>query len=257
MTALLSLSQIKKNYGAVEALQGVDLELNKGEILALVGDNGAGKSTLIKILSGVIAPTSGAITLEGQAVSFSSPRSSTEHGITTVYQDLALCENLDVVGNLFLGHEELASKIKFPRILSSFKMQRMAIDLLASLSINLPSIRSRVEQLSGGQRQAVAIARALALNPQIILLDEPTAALGAAQRRELLGLMSTLKKRGLGVIFITHNLNEVLQVSDRVVVLRQGKNISSAPTSEITEASLVAVITGINNELSTKQAGKN
>ena len=257
MTALLSLSQIKKNYGAVEALQGVDLELNKGEILALVGDNGAGKSTLIKILSGVIAPTSGAITLEGHTVSFSSPRSSTEHGITTVYQDLALCENLDVVGNLFLGHEELAKKIRFPRILSSFKMQRMAIDLLASLSINLPSIRSRVEQLSGGQRQAVAIARALSLNPQIILLDEPTAALGAAQRRDLLGLMSTLKKRDIGVIFITHNLNEVLQVSDRVVVLRQGKNISSAPTSEITEASLVAVITGISNELSTKKLVEN
>lgn len=257
MTALLSLSQITKNYGAVEALKGVDLELNKGEILALVGDNGAGKSTLIKILSGVIAPTSGTITLNGNSVKFSSPRSSTEHGLTTVYQDLALCENLDVVGNLFLGHEELAKKIKFPRILASFKMQRMAIDLLASLSIKLPSILSRVEQLSGGQRQAVAIARALSLNPQIIMLDEPTAALGAAQRRDLLQLMGTLKERGLGVIFITHNLNEVLQVSDRVVVLRQGKNISTAPTNEITEASLVAVITGIHDELSVKKVVSN
>ena len=256
ITPLLSLSQIKKNYGAIEALKGVDLELYAGEILALVGDNGAGKSTLIKILSGVITPSEGVITLEGKEVHLTSPKISNEYGLTTVYQDLALCENLDVVGNLFLGHEELVKKIKFPRILANFKMQRMALELLSSLSIKLPSIKSRVEQLSGGQRQAVAIARALARSPRIILLDEPTAALGAAQRRDLLELMSTLRDRGLGVIFITHNLNEVLQIADRVVVLRQGRNISASPIKNITESSLVAVITGISDELSVKEMPK-
>lgn len=248
MAALLSLKQIKKSYGPIEALKGVDLELNAGEILALVGDNGAGKSTLIKVLSGAITPDSGEIALDGAVVNFPNPRSSTRHGLATVYQDLALCENLDVVSNLFLGHEELF-KIKFPRILASLKMQRMAIDLLSSLSIKLPSIRSRVEQLSGGQRQAVAIARSLVRDPRIVLLDEPTAALGAAQRRDLIQLMRTLRDRGLGVIFITHNLNEVLEVSDRVLVLRQGSNISTAQIKDITEASLIAVITGISDDL--------
>lgn len=256
MTALLSLDQIKKSFGPVEALKGVSLEINPGEILGLVGDNGAGKSTLIKILSGAINPDSGTIALEGRNISFHNPRAATDHGIATVYQDLALCENLDVVANLFLGHEELFKGIKFPRLLASFRMQRRAVDLLSALSINLPSIRSRVEQLSGGQRQAVAIARSLALDPRIILLDEPTAALGAAQRRDLLQLMRRLKERGLGVIFITHNLNEVLEVADRVLVLRQGTAVSSAPIGEITEGSLIAVITGISDQLSTKGAVK-
>lgn len=252
MTALLSLNQIKKSYGPVDALKGVSLEIHAGEILGLVGDNGAGKSTLIKILSGAITPDSGTIALEGKIVAFHNPRAATDHGIATVYQDLALCENLDVVANLFLGHEELFEKVKFPRLLASFRMQRRAVDLLSSLSINLPSIRRRVEQLSGGQRQAVAIARSLALDPRIILLDEPTAALGAAQRRDLLQLMHRLKERGLAVIFITHNLNEVLDVADRVLVLRQGIAVSSAPIDEITESSLIAVITGIADNLSTK-----
>jgi D-xylose transport system ATP-binding protein len=227
MTYLLSLNKIVKNFGAVQALKGVSLDLNAGEILGLVGDNGAGKSTLIKTLSGVIFPDSGVITLGGEPVVF----------------------------NLFLGHEELFKNIKFPRILAGFRMQRAAIDLLHSLSINLPSVRRRVEQLSGGQRQAVAIARSLARDPKIILLDEPTAALGAAQRRDLIHLMRKLRERGLGVIFITHNLNEVMEVADRVVVLRQGLAISSAPIQEITESSLIAVITGISDELSIKKAG--
>jgi D-xylose transport system ATP-binding protein len=251
MVALLSLKQIKKSYGPIEALKGVDLDLYSGEILALVGDNGAGKSTLIKVLSGAITPDSGEIALEGKVVQFPDPKASTRHGLATVYQDLALCENLDVVSNLFLGHEELF-RFKFPHILASLKMQRMAIDLLSSLSIKLPSIKSRVEQLSGGQRQAVAIARSLARDPRIVLLDEPTAALGAAQRRDLLQLMRTLRDRGLGVIFITHNLNEVLEVADRVLVLRQGSNISAAPIKQITEASLIAVITGISDDLTAK-----
>lgn len=251
MVALLSLKQIKKSYGPIEALKGVDLDLYSGEILALVGDNGAGKSTLIKVLSGAITPDSGEIALEGKIVQFPDPKASTRHGLATVYQDLALCENLDVVSNLFLGHEELF-RFKFPHILASLKMQRMAIDLLSSLSIKLPSIKSRVEQLSGGQRQAVAIARSLARDPRIVLLDEPTAALGAAQRRDLLQLMRTLRDRGLGVIFITHNLNEVLEVADRVLVLRQGSNISAAPIKQITEASLIAVITGISDDLTAK-----
>jgi D-xylose transport system ATP-binding protein len=255
MTYLLSLNKIVKNFGAVQALKGVSLDLNAGEILGLVGDNGAGKSTLIKTLSGVIIPDSGVITLGGEPVVFNNPRAATDQGIATVYQDLALCENLDVVANLFLGHEELFKNIKFPRILAGFRMQRAAIDLLHSLSINLPSVRRRVEQLSGGQRQAVAIARSLARDPKIILLDEPTAALGAAQRRDLIHLMRKLRERGLGVICITHNLNEVMEVADRVVVLRQGLAISSAPIQEITESSLIAVITGISDELSIKKAG--
>lgn len=254
MPHLLSLNQITKKFGAVQALKGVSLDLDEGEILGLVGDNGAGKSTLIKILSGALVPDSGSIAINDEILAFNNPKSSADHGIATVYQDLALCENLDVVANLFLGQEELLQKIRYPKILANYKMQRAAIDLLHSLSINLPSVNRRVEQLSGGQRQAVAITRSLARDPRIILLDEPTAALGAAQRRELMQLMQALRTRGLGVIFITHNLNEVLEIADRVVVLRQGVAISKAPIAEITESSLIAVITGISDELSVKKS---
>ena len=234
---ILKLSNVSKHFGAVSALTDIELEVHAGEVVALVGDNGAGKSTLVKILAGVHQPTSGTIEFDGQTVTLDSPGKALEYGIATVFQDLALCENLDVVANLFLGHEIS------PLQLDEVAMEVKAWTLLQELAARIPSVREPVASLSGGQRQTVAIARSLLLNPKIIMLDEPTAALGVAQTAEVLNLIERVRERGLGVIIISHNMEDVRAVADRIVVLRLGRN-KGIFTPDASNQDLVAAITG-------------
>ncbi len=234
---ILKLSNVSKNFGAVSALTDIELEVKAGEVVALVGDNGAGKSTLIKILAGVHQPSSGRIEFCGREVSLDSPSSALELGIATVFQDLALCENLDVVANLFLGHE------MSPWSLDEVSMEVRAWTLLRELAARIPSVREPIASLSGGQRQTVAIARSLLLDPKIIMLDEPTAALGVAQTAEVLNLIERVRERGLGVIIISHNMEDVRAVADRVVVLRLGRN-NGVFSPDASNHELVAAITG-------------
>ena len=234
---LLSLRGISKNFGAVSALTDIDLDIHAGEVVALVGDNGAGKSTLVKVLAGVFQPSSGSISYRGKPVSMSSPAAALELGIATVFQDLALCENLDVVANIFLGQE------LNPFRLDEVSMEVRAWTLLNELAARIPSVRDVVASLSGGQRQTVAIARSLLLDPKIIMLDEPTAALGVAQTAEVLNLVERVRDKGLGVIMISHNMADVRAVADRIVVLRLGRN-NGVFTPAATNQELVGAITG-------------
>lgn len=234
---ILSLKGVSKNFGAVSALTEVSLDVRAGEVVALVGDNGAGKSTLVKILAGVHQPTSGAITFMGQPVTLDSSATALKLGIATVFQDLALCENLDVVANLFLGHE------LNPMCLDEVQMEVRTWTLLKELAARIPSVREPVASLSGGQRQTVAIARSLLLQPRIIMLDEPTAALGVAQTAEVLNLVERVRDRGLGVIIISHNMEDVRAVADRIVVLRLGRN-NGIFQPDASNHELVTAITG-------------
>ncbi len=247
---ILSLRNITKKFGAVSALTDIELDVHAGEVVALVGDNGAGKSTLVKILAGVHQPTSGTIEFDGREVSFSNPGMALDMGIATVFQDLALCENLDVVANLFLGHE------LSPYRLDEVQMEVRAWTLLNELAARIPSVREPIASLSGGQRQTVAIARSLLLSPKIIMLDEPTAALGVAQTAEVLNLIERVRDRGLGVIVISHNMEDVRAVADRIVVLRLGRN-NGIFTPETSNHELVAAITGATeNSVSRRQVRK-
>jgi D-xylose transport system ATP-binding protein len=242
---LLKLRGISKTFGAVRALDNVDLDVFPGEVVALVGDNGAGKSTLIKTISGAGPATGGTITFDGRNVTVRSPTDSKALGIAAVYQDLALCDNLDVVENLFLGREERGHNFPFSR-LREVEMEQQAIGLLGELQVKtLASVRTEVGMLSGGQRQSVAIARSLLGNPRIVILDEPTAALGVAQTAQVLALVSRLKERGLGVILISHNLSDVFEVADRIVVLRLGRNGGEYPATSDQRQAVVAAITGV------------
>lgn len=249
MTAALSLAGISKRYGAVQALDGVNFHIDPGEVVALVGDNGAGKSTLIKIMSGAAQPDAGAIEFEGRPVAIHQPHDATRLGIATVYQDLALCNNLDVAGNLFLGQEVLRRGLLRPfRIENKVEMSRRSRDLLRRLRVEIPDVRVQVEALSGGQRQAVAIARSLLGDPRVVLLDEPTAALGVTQTAQVLELITELKLRGHGVAVISHNLSDVLDVADRISVLRMGRNAGDFLAETATSAEIVAAITGLSDE---------
>jgi len=234
---VLSLRGISKRFGAISALTEIDLDVNAGEVVALVGDNGAGKSTLVKILAGVFSPSGGAINFNGAPVTFPDPSAALDIGIATVFQDLALCENLDVVANIFLGRE------LNPLKLDEVAMETRSWKLLNELSARLPSLREPVASLSGGQRQTVAIARALLLDPKVILLDEPTAALGVAQTAEVLDMIERVRAKGLGVVMISHNMEDVRAVADRIVVLRLGRN-NGVFASDATNAELVGAITG-------------
>ncbi|MER5171090.1 ATP-binding cassette domain-containing protein [Thioclava kandeliae] len=247
---ILKLRGVTKQFGAVTALQDIELDVHAGEVVALVGDNGAGKSTLIKVLAGVHQPTSGSIEWCGRPVTLDSPGTALELGIATVFQDLALCENLDVVANLFLGHE------KGPWALDEVEMEVRAWTLLQELAARIPSVREPIASLSGGQRQTVAIARSLLLDPKIIMLDEPTAALGVAQTAEVLNLIERVRDRGHGVILISHNMEDVRAVADRIVVLRLGEN-NGVFTAETSHQDLVAAITGASeNSVSRRMARK-
>ena len=234
---VLSLRGICKQFGAVSALTDINLDVHAGEVVALVGDNGAGKSTLVKVLAGVHAPTAGTMTFCGKEVALTGPSDALALGIATVFQDLALCENLDVVANIFLGKE-----LK-PMQLDEVSMEIRAWTLLNELSARIPSVREPVASLSGGQRQTVAIARSLLLDPKLIMLDEPTAALGVAQTAEVLDLIERVRARGLGVIVISHNMEDVRAVADRIVVLRLGRN-NGVFTPDATNTELVGAITG-------------
>jgi D-xylose transport system ATP-binding protein len=237
--ALLALSGFSKSFGPVEALKDVDFEVRRGEVVGLVGDNGAGKSTLIKAIAGVQPADRGEARFEGRPVALNSPHSATAIGIATVYQDLALCENLDVVANLFLG-QELANGV-----LDETSMEQKANELLDSLGVTtLRSVRTDVERLSGGQRQAVAISRSMLGEPHLVLLDEPTAALGIVQTKQILDLIKRLKDRDIGVVVISHNLADVFQVADRIVVLRLGRLAGEFDVAKSSREEIVAAITG-------------
>ena len=241
---LLALNGFSKSFGAVEALKEVDLELHAGEVVGLVGDNGAGKSTLIKAIAGAQPPDAGEARFEGQLVSLDSPQAATALGIATIYQDLALCDNLDVVANLFLG-QEVANTVPGVPVLDETAMEQKAIELLDSLGVTtLRSVRSEVASLSGGQRQAVAIARSLLGDPKVVLLDEPTAALGIVQTAQILKLIARLRERGLGVVVISHNLANVFEVADRIAVLRLGRMATTLDTREVSREEVVGAITG-------------
>jgi D-xylose transport system ATP-binding protein len=244
---VLSLRGISKNFGAVSALTSIDLDVHAGEVVALVGDNGAGKSTLVKILAGVHQASSGTITFAGKPVTLVDPSAALSLGIATVFQDLALCENLDVVANIFLG-KELS-----PFRLDEVSMEIKAWTLLNELSARIPSVREAVASLSGGQRQTVAIARSLLLNPKLILLDEPTAALGVAQTAEVLDLIERVRDRGLGVVMISHNMEDVCAVADRIVVLRLGRN-NGEFSPDASNSDLVSAITGASNNSVSRRA---
>src|SRR5215475_13905807 len=234
--AILAMKGITKSFGPVQALDGVDLEVRQGEVLALVGDNGAGKSTLVKSISGINTIDSGQFSFEGRPVSISGPADAAELGIATVYQDLALCDNLDVVANLFLGQENIVGGPgKVAMVLDETRMERRSHELLDQLSVTIPSVRSEVGTLSGGQRQQVAVARSLLGEPKVVMLDEPTAALGVPQTKQVLALIKRLRERDLGVVVISHNLADVFAIADRIFVLRLGKGASEFRASEANE----------------------
>jgi D-xylose transport system ATP-binding protein len=236
---ILEMEGISKRFGAVQALSGVRFSVALGEVVALVGDNGAGKSTLIKAIAGVGPADEGVIQFEGNQVSITRPHDAQALGIATVYQDLALCDNLDVVANLFLGREDSNGGV-----LDEIDMERRASELLRSLAAKIPSVRIPVASLSGGQRQTVAIARSLVGEPKVVILDEPTAALGVAQTAQVLELIERLRDRGHAVILISHNLADVYAVADRIVVLRLGRNAGEFTASEVSQEEVVAAITG-------------
>lgn len=236
---LLSLRGISKSFGAVQALSGVDLDIPAGQITALVGDNGAGKSTLIKAVAGIWAPTAGQIYWEGKPVSIRTPKEADHLGIATVYQDLALCDNLDIVQNMFLGHEDLSH-----RLLDETRMELVAKQTLADLSVTtVSSVRQPVGSLSGGQRQSVAVARAVMRDARLVIMDEPTAALGVSQTAQVLELIKTLGAKGITVIVISHNLTNVFSVADRLAVLYLGRLVSSGPIAEYDTQRAVEIIT--------------
>ena len=246
---IIELTDVKKSFGPVSVLKGVSLKAYPGKVTALVGDNGAGKSTLIKGLAGVQPYDEGTVKYNGEVVHLANPREASHLGIEVVYQDLALCDNLDVVQNLFLGRETGSAFA-----MDEVDMEKRAWGLLAQLSAKIPSVRIPVASLSGGQRQTVAIARSLVGEPSVVILDEPTAALGVAQTAEVLNLVERLRDHGLGVILISHNMANVQNVSDRIVVLRLGRNNGAFRTKDVSYEDIVTAITGAADNSVTKRA---
>jgi len=249
-TPLLSIQHIRKRFGAVQALSDVSLDVYPGEVVALVGDNGAGKSTTIKMIAGVEQPDDGEVLFEGRKVNLSGPAVAERLGIQTVYQDLSLCDNLDIVSNLYLGRELTKPGLPGPlRVMNGDQMEKNALPVLKDLGINLPPLSTPVASLSGGQRQTVAVARAVLWGSKMVMLDEPTAALGVAQTRAVLELIVRLAASGVGVLVISHNLNDVFQMADRMVVLRLGRTIGTYEKANTTPEQLVAAITGATAEV--------
>lgn len=242
---ILSLLNISKTFGSISALTNINMDVYEGEVVAIVGDNGAGKSTLVKIIAGVHEQTSGEIKFCGDLISMKRPKDALNLGIATVFQDLALCENLDVVANVFLGQELFH--------MDETSMELRTWELLNELAAHIPNIHDVVASLSGGQRQTVAIARSLLLNPKIILLDEPTAALGVAQTAEVLNLIERVRDQGIGVVMISHNMEDVRAVANRIIVLRLGKN-NGVFTPRASNTELVGAITGAVDNVVTRRA---
>ncbi|MEV0779804.1 ATP-binding cassette domain-containing protein [Streptomyces sp. NPDC050433] len=251
-TPVLALRGVSKRFGAVQALTDVELEVHAGQVVALVGDNGAGKSTLVKTIAGVHPIDDGVIEWEGRSVAINKPHDAQELGVATVYQDLALCDNLDVVGNLYLGRE-----LRSWGVLNEVEMERRARELLTTLSIRIPSVRIPIASLSGGQRQTVAIARSMLGEPKLVILDEPTAALGVEQTAQVLDLVERLRERGYAVILVSHNMEDVRAVADKVAVLRLGRNNGFFDVAGTSQEDIISAITGATDNAVTRRAARN
>jgi ABC-type sugar transport system ATPase subunit len=246
---LLSVREISKYFGGVCALDKVSLDIQEGEVVALLGDNGAGKSTLIKIISGATQADKGEIRLDGKPMLFRAPRDAMKAGIHTVFQNLSLCDNLDVAANLFLGNELHKNVLNLIPCFDHARMRQEATSLLHELAVDIPRVDRRVKELSGGQRQALAISRAVREKSLLLIVDEPTAALGVAQTRKVLDLVKSLKERQLAILYISHNLHDILEVSDRCVVMKNGRKVAEIVTSESDKEELTNVI--LTGEVST------
>ncbi len=231
-TPVVEMRNIHKNFAAVQALRGVDLALHHNDVLGLVGDNAAGKSTLMKVLSGAYIPEEGEIFIEGKKVHMTDPLNARKLGIEMVYQDLALADNLDVTGNVFLGRETVGMQLGLFGVMDTRVMEKESQRLLGRLKIDIPSVRLLVERLSGGQRQAVAIARAIAFNSKVVIMDEPTAALSVGAISKVLDMIRELKAQGVSIIIISHRLEDIYSVSNRLVVMRQGRKVHDSPITE-------------------------
>ena len=241
---ILEVNNLSKHFGAIRALSDFSMEVRPGEVVALAGDNGAGKSTLIKALSGVYRPTAGEIRLRGEPVVFSTPQEARDKGIETIYQDLALADNLSIGANIFLGREPMRKAFGFLPVLDRRKMAEAARQTMALLDFHVSRMETPVSNFSGGQRQAVAIGRAVYWNAQILIMDEPTAALGVPKQRKVLSLIRQLKEQGRGVIFISHNLQDIFAVSDRIIVFRRGNTAGKRQISETSHDEVVKLMVG-------------
>ncbi|MFD3311919.1 ATP-binding cassette domain-containing protein [Streptomyces sp. NPDC058656] len=250
-TPVLALRGVSKRFGAVQALTDVELEVHAGEVVALVGDNGAGKSTLVKTIAGVHPIDEGVIEWDGKTVQINKPHDAQHLGIATVYQDLALCDNIDVVGNLYLGRE-----LQKRGVLDEVEMERRSRELLQTLSIRIPSVRIPIASLSGGQRQTVAIARSMLGAPKLVILDEPTAALGVEQTAQVLDLVERLRERGHAVLLISHNMADVKAVADKVAVLRLGRNNGVFEVKTTSQEEIISAITGATDNAVTRRAAR-
>ncbi len=241
---ILQVKELYKRFGGLVAVDHVSLDVHPGEVVGLLGDNGAGKSTLIKMISGAYKPDSGQILLNGEAVSFSTPLEARRRGIETIYQDLALCDNLDAGANIFLGRERMRRQLGIIRVLDRPYMLREARQVLDQLDIRIPELRTPIRQLSGGQRQAVSIARAVYWKAHLMIMDEPTAALGVPEQLKVLELIRTLRNQGVPVILISHNMLDVFAVADRVIVMRRGSKSGERRISETNENEVVGLMVG-------------
>ncbi len=241
---ILQVKDLYKRFGGLVAVDHVSLDIHPGEVVGLLGDNGAGKSTLIKMISGAYKPDGGQILLNGEAVSFSTPLEARRRGIETIYQDLALCDNLDASANIFLGRERMRHQLGIFRVLDRPYMLRESRQVLDQLDIRIPELRSPIRQLSGGQRQAVSIARAVYWNARLMIMDEPTAALGVPEQLKVLELIRTLRNQGVPVILISHNMQDVFAVADRVIVMRRGNKAGERKISETSENEVVGLMVG-------------
>jgi len=241
---LLQVRNLSKSFGPVQALKDFSMHVAPGEVVALAGDNGAGKTTLIKTISGVFQPSGGEIRLKGQPISFSSPQEARERGIETIYQDLALADNLTIGANIFLGREPMRKAFGFLPVLDRKKMADAARDTMALLDFHVSRLDAPVSNFSGGQRQAVAIGRAVYWNAQVLIMDEPTAALGVPEQRKVIELIHQLKAQGRGVIFISHNLQDIFAVSDRIIVMRRGVMAGERQISQTSHDEVVKLMIG-------------
>jgi D-xylose transport system ATP-binding protein len=242
---VLAVEGVTKSFGPVHALESVDFSVRAGEVVALVGDNGAGKSTLVKVMSGIHGADSGRIVFDGRPVTIAKPSDAVDLGIATVHQDLALCDNLDVVANLFLGREEIEPGVGHTlHSLDETDMEHRAHELLGGLAVTITDVRAEVGTMSGGQRQQVAIARSLLGDPRVVILDEPSAALGVRQTAQVLDLIERLRDQGHGVVLVSHNLANVFAVADRIYVLRLGRQAGDFDAANVTQDQVVAAITG-------------
>ncbi len=241
---ILQVKDLYKRFGGLVAVDHVSLDIHPGEVIGLLGDNGAGKSTLIKMISGAYKPDGGQILLNGVAVSFSTPLEARRRGIETIYQDLALCENLDASANIFLGRERMRHQLGIFRVLDRSYMLRESRQVLDQLDIRIPELRNPIRQLSGGQRQAVSIARAVYWDASLMVMDEPTAALGVPEQLKVLELIRTLRNQGVPVILISHNMQDVFAVADRVIVMRRGSKAGERKVSETNENEVVGLMVG-------------